>query len=56
MRDVTQIGLLNGGTLALVTFSSLKDALSCILLLVTIGFTVWKWRTAKRHDDEKFGD
>ena len=44
MRDIIQVGTISGGTLAVVNFTSIKDALSCLLIGVTIGYTVWKWR------------
>ena len=44
MRDIIQVGTISGGTLAVVNFTNIKDALSCLLIVVTIGYTVWKWR------------
>jgi hypothetical protein len=50
MRDIIQVGTISGGTLAVVNFTNIKDALSCLLIAVTIGYTLWKWRRdASKH-------
>lgn len=43
---------INGSVLAAVTLDSIETALSILLLVVTISWTIWKWvRDSKKKDD-----
>lgn len=39
---------INGGTLGLTTFAQIEDGLKIMLLLVTIGYTIAKWKDIKK--------
>jgi len=39
---------INGGTLGLTTFTQIEDGLKIMLLLVTIGYTIAKWKDIKK--------
>tara|TARA_B100000900_G_C20346283_1_gene620359 strand:- start:152 stop:313 length:162 start_codon:yes stop_codon:yes gene_type:complete len=41
---------MNAGTLGVTTFTHIEDGLKIILLLVTIGYTIAKWREVKQND------
>ena len=41
--------VLNAGTVGLTTFTQIEDGLKVILLLVTIGYTVAKWKDVKKE-------
>lgn len=40
---------INGGTLGVTTFAQIEDSLKIILLLVTIGYTITKWKDIKKN-------
>ena len=40
--------VINGSTLGVTTFTQIEDGLKIILLLVTIGYTVAKWKDIKK--------
>tara|TARA_A100000171_G_C2073448_1_gene115904 strand:- start:236 stop:391 length:156 start_codon:yes stop_codon:yes gene_type:complete len=39
---------INGSTLGVTTFTQIEDSLKIILLLVTIGYTITKWKDIKK--------
>ena len=39
---------INGSTLGVTTFAQIEDGLKIVLLLVTIGYTVAKWKDIKK--------
>jgi hypothetical protein len=39
---------INGSTLGLTTFTQIEDGLKIMLLLVTIGYTIAKWKDIKK--------
>ena len=41
---------MNAGTLGVTTFTRIEDGLKIILLLVTIGYTIAKWKEVKKED------
>ena len=41
--------IINGSTLGVTTFTQIEDSLKIILLLVTIGYTVAKWKDIKKE-------
>jgi len=41
--------IINGGTLGVTTFTQIEDGLKIVLLLVTIGYTVAKWKSIKKE-------
>jgi len=41
---------MNAGTLGVTTFTHIEDGLKIILLLVTIGYTIAKWKEIKKED------
>jgi len=40
---------MNVGTLSVTTFTQIEDSLKIFLLLVTIGYTIAKWRNIKKE-------
>jgi len=47
-----RIYAINGGTLGVTTFTQIEDGLKIVLLLVTIGYTVAKWKSIKDEKDK----
>ena len=43
---------INGSTLGVTTFTQIEDGLKIVLLLVTIGYTVAKWKSIKDEKDK----
>ena len=41
------------GTLSVTTFTHIEDSLKILLLLVTIGYTVSKWKNVKNNENNK---
>ena len=41
--------IINGSTLGVTTFTQIEDGLKIVLLLVTIGYTVAKWKDIKKN-------
>lgn len=41
--------VINGSTLGLTTFAQIEDSLKIVLLLVTIGYTIAKWKDIKKE-------
>ncbi len=39
---------INGSTLGVTTFAQIEDSLKIILLLVTIGYTITKWKDIRK--------
>jgi hypothetical protein len=39
---------INGSTLGVTTFTQIEDGLKIMLLLVTIGYTIAKWKDIKK--------
>ena len=39
--------IINGSTLGITTFTQIEDGLKIVLLLVTIGYTLAKWKDVK---------
>ena len=39
---------INGSTLGVTTFTQIEDGLKIVLLLVTIGYTIAKWKSIKK--------
>ena len=40
--------VINGSTLGVTTFTQIEDSLKIILLIVTIGYTISKWKDIKK--------
>ena len=40
--------VMNAGTLGITTFTQIEDGLKIFLLLVTIGYTISKWKNIKK--------
>ena len=40
--------VMNAGTLGVTTFTQIEDSLKILLLIVTIGYTVSKWKNIKK--------
>ncbi len=47
-----KIYAINGSTLGVTTFTQIEDGLKIVLLLVTIGYTVAKWKSIKNEADK----
>ena len=41
--------IINGSTLSVTTFTQIEDSLKIILLIVTIGYTIAKWKDVKKN-------
>ena len=41
---------MNVGTLGVTTFTRIEDGLKIFLLLVTIGYTISKWKNIKKEE------
>jgi len=41
---------MNAGTLGITTFTRIEDGLKIFLLLVTIGYTIAKWKNIKKEE------
>jgi hypothetical protein len=41
--------IINGSTLGITTFTQIEDSLKIVLLVVTIGYTVAKWKDIKKQ-------
>jgi hypothetical protein len=41
--------IINGSTLGITTFTQIEDGLKIVLLLVTIGYTLAKWKDIKKE-------
>ena len=41
---------INGSTLGITTFTQIEDGLKVLLLLVTIGYTIAKWKNVKKDN------
>ena len=41
--------VINGSTLGVTTFTQIENSLKILLLLVTIGYTVAKWKDIKKN-------
>jgi hypothetical protein len=41
--------IINGSTLGVTTFAQIEDSLKIMLLLVTIGYTIAKWKDIKKE-------
>jgi hypothetical protein len=41
---------INGSTLGVTTFTQIEDGLKIILLVVTIGYTISKWKEVKKDN------
>ena len=44
---------MNAGALGVTTFTQIEDGLKILLLLVTIGYTVSKWKNVKNNEKNK---
>ena len=47
-----RIYAINGSTLGVTTFTQIEDGLKIVLLLVTIGYTVAKWKSIKNEENK----
>lgn len=51
MEENIKLYLINGSTLGVTTFANIEMGLKIILLLVTIGYTVAKWKQIKSKEN-----
>ncbi len=56
MNDIAKVCGINGVVLGLINILTLKEWLSCVLVLVTIGYTAWKWQRDYRKPPGKNDD
>lgn len=47
-RDIIEVNTVNFSILGVVHLADIKEFLSVVLILVTIGYTIWKWKSGKR--------
>lgn len=53
MSDIAKVGVINSSVLGMVTFAEAESALKIVLLVVTIGYTGYKfYLTARRESNE----
>ena len=43
---------MNVGALGVTTFTQIEDGLKIFLLLITIGYTIAKWRNIKKEEED----
>jgi|TARA_R100001591_G_C4288664_1_gene167116 hypothetical protein len=53
MGEHLKLYIINGSTLGVTTFANIEMGLKIVLLLVTIGYTVAKWKQIKSEKNEK---
>ena len=46
-RSIIEINSINASVLAFIHMVDVKEVLSIALLVVTIGYTLWKWHAGK---------
>ena len=46
--------IINGSTLGITTFTQIENSLKIVLLLVTIGYTIAKWKDIKKGSINRF--
>jgi hypothetical protein len=44
LADITKVVLPNGSVLAFVNLANLKHSLEIAAILITIVYTIWRWR------------
>jgi len=49
LSDIKLYGM-NAGTLGVTPFTRIEDGLKIFLLLVTIGYTISKWKNIKKEE------
>jgi hypothetical protein len=47
-RDIVEVNTINFSVLGVVHLADIKEVLSVILIVVTIGYTLWKWKTGRK--------
>ena len=48
-----RIYAINGSTLGVTSLTQIEDSLKIVLLLVTIGYTIAKWKSVKNKEEDK---
>jgi len=51
LRDVVEVWAPNGLVLAFVNLVSIKTCFEIVLISVSIGYTVWRWRRDARKEE-----
>lgn len=47
IKGIIEVNSINASVLAFIHMVDVKEVLSIFLLLVTIGYTLWKWKAGK---------
>jgi len=49
VKHIASTWVVNAAVLATTHLSDIKEGLSCVLIAVTIFYTMWKWRRAAKR-------
>lgn len=52
-NEIIKVTMINGTVLGVVSFSDIETGLRIVLLLLTITWTVWRWRRSILKDRNK---
>lgn len=50
IQEVSEVAVVNGTVLSVTTFSNLELALKILLLVVSIAYTIDKWRLSRKRN------
>tara|TARA_R110002051_G_C8569731_1_gene475574 strand:+ start:41 stop:229 length:189 start_codon:yes stop_codon:yes gene_type:complete len=53
IQDSLEVAAVNGTVLSITTFSNIEIALKIILLVISIAYTIDKWYSQKKRNEEK---
>jgi|TARA_R110000824_G_scaffold230330_1_gene417978 hypothetical protein len=51
IQEVSEVAVVNGTVLSVTTFSNLELALKILLLVVSIAYTIDKWRLSRKRNE-----
>jgi hypothetical protein len=51
IQEVSEVAVVNGTVLSVTTFSNLELALKILLLVISIAYTIDKWRLSRKRNE-----
>ena len=54
IQEVSEVAVVNGTVLSVTTFSNLELALKILLLVVSIAYTIDKWRLSRKRNENNY--
>ena len=51
IQEVSEVAVVNGTVLSVTTFSNLELALRILLLVISIAYTIDKWRLSRKRNE-----